>query len=106
MIAYASFFLNGGTVFEPWIEKALELVDGSQFEKTDVICVSDGISDVSIEAQAEWKRRRAERGMRAYGVLIGANQGEALLNELSDAVFLLDDLRGDLPALEVIFSAV
>jgi uncharacterized protein with von Willebrand factor type A (vWA) domain len=106
VIACASFFFNGGTVFEPWMEKALELVDGSQFEKADVICVSDGISDVSPEAQAEWGRRRAERGMRAYGALIGSNQGEALLDEISDAVFRLDDLRGDLPALEVIFSAV
>jgi uncharacterized protein with von Willebrand factor type A (vWA) domain len=106
VIACASFFFNGGTVFEPWMEKALELVDGSQFEKADVICVSDGISDVSPEAQAEWTRRRTERGMRAYGVLIGSNQGEALLDEISDAVFHLDDLRGDLPALEVIFSAV
>jgi uncharacterized protein with von Willebrand factor type A (vWA) domain len=106
VIACASFFFNGGTVFEPWMKKALDLVDGSQFEKADVICVSDGISDVSLEAQAEWTKRRAERGMRAYGVLIGVNQGEALLDEISDAVFRLDDLRGDLPALEVIFSAI
>jgi uncharacterized protein with von Willebrand factor type A (vWA) domain len=106
VIACASFFFNGGTVFEPWMEKTLELVDGSQFEKADVICVSDGISDVSPEAQAEWTGRRAERGMRAYSVLIGTNQGEALLDEISDAFFCLDDLRGDLPALEVIFSAV
>jgi uncharacterized protein with von Willebrand factor type A (vWA) domain len=106
VIACASFFFNGGTVFEPWMKKALELVDESRFEKADVICVSDGISDVSPEAQVEWTKRRAERGMRAYGVLIGANQGEALLGEISDAVFRLDDLRGDLPALEVIFSAV
>src|SRR5262245_3935028 len=106
VIACASFFFNGGTVFEPWMEKALELVDGSKFEKADVICISDGISDVSIDAQAEWVRRRAERGMRAYSVLIGASQGEALLDEISDAVFRLDDLRGDLPALEVIFSTV
>jgi uncharacterized protein with von Willebrand factor type A (vWA) domain len=106
VIACASFFFNGGTVFEPWMEKALELVNGSQFKKADVICVSDGISDVSPEARTEWTRRRAERGMRAYGVLIGANQGEALLDEICDAVFRLDDLRGDLPALEVIFSTV
>jgi uncharacterized protein with von Willebrand factor type A (vWA) domain len=88
------------------MKKALELIDESRFEKADVICVSDGISDVSPEARAEWTRRRAERGMRAYGVLIGPNEGEALLDEISDAVFRLDDLRGDLPALEVIFSAV
>ncbi|HKR58740.1 MAG TPA: hypothetical protein VJS64_03320 [Pyrinomonadaceae bacterium] len=106
VIACASFFFNGGTVFEPWMRKALELVDRSQFEKADVICVSDGISDGSPEAQAEWTRRRAERSMRAYGVLIGSNQGKALLDEISDAVFRLDDLRGDLPALEVIFSSV
>src|SRR5262245_61445144 len=104
VIACASFFFNGGTVFEPWMEKALGMVDGSQFEKADVICVSDGISDISSEAQAEWTRRRTERGMRAYGVLIGSNQGEALLDEISDTVFRLDDLRGDLPALGVIFS--
>ena len=77
----ASFFLNGGTVFETWMEKALDLVDESQFEK-------------------------AERGMRAYGALIGSNQGEAPLDQISDAVIRLDDLRGDLPALEVIFSTV
>lgn len=67
-----------------------------------MISVSDGISDVSPEAQVEWTRRRAERGMRAYGVLIGENHGEALLDEISDAVFRPDDL----PALEVIFSTV
>jgi uncharacterized protein with von Willebrand factor type A (vWA) domain len=106
VIACASFFFNGGRVFEPWMKKALELVDESWFEKADVICVSDGISDVSPEARVEWTKRRAERGMRAYSALIGANQGEALLGEISDAVFRLDDLRGDLPALEVIFSAV
>ena len=106
VIACADFFFNGGTVFEPWMEKALELVDGSQFEKADVICISDGITAISPAAQAEWAKRRAERSMRAYGVLIGTNQGEALLDEISDAVFRLDDLRDDLPALEVIFSTV
>jgi uncharacterized protein with von Willebrand factor type A (vWA) domain len=106
VLACSSFFFNGGTVFEPWMKKALELIDESRFEKADVICVSDGISDISPEAQAEWTKRRAERGMRAYGIRIGANQGEALLGEISDAVFRLDDLRGDLPALEVIFSTV
>jgi len=106
VIACASFFFNGGTVFEPWMKKALELVDESRFEKADVICVSDGISDVSSEARAELTKRRTERGMLADGALIGANQSEALLGAISDAVFHLDDFRGDLLALEMIFSAV
>ncbi|MCI0665676.1 MAG: hypothetical protein L0220_31860 [Acidobacteria bacterium] len=104
VIACASFFFNGGTVFELWMEKALELVDGSQFEKADVICISDGITSFSPETNAKWSKRREERGMRAYGVLIGANQGEALLDEISNEVFHLDNLSDDLPALEVIFS--
>jgi hypothetical protein len=44
--------------------------------------------------------------MRSYGILIGANQGEALIDEIGDVVFRLDNMRGDLLALEVIFSTV
>ena len=104
VIACADFFFNGGTVFEPWMDKALGMVDGSQFQKADVICVSDGITSISAEAQVEWMKRRADRGMRAYGILIGAGDGEAALGGITDAVFRLDDLRDDLPALETIFS--
>lgn len=104
VIACADFFFNGGTVFEPWMEKALELVDESQFEKADVICISDGITSISTEAQAAWMKRRADRNVRAYGILIGAGEGEAVLDGITDAVFRLDDLRDDLPALETIFS--
>jgi hypothetical protein len=30
VIVCAGFFWNSGMVFEPWLEKSLELVDGSQ----------------------------------------------------------------------------
>ena len=46
---------------------------------------------------------RCSRQLQAYGALLGANQGEAPLGAISDAVFRLEDLRGDLPALEAIF---
>ena len=70
---------------------AVKPAKARDFQALGLFC-SDGISDVSPEAQAEWTKRRAERGMRAYGALIGANQGEALLAEISDAVFRLDDI--------------
>jgi hypothetical protein len=44
--------------------------------------------------------------MRAYGALTDANRGGALLGEISGAVLRLGDLRGNLPALEAIFSTV
>jgi uncharacterized protein with von Willebrand factor type A (vWA) domain len=105
VIACASHFYNGGgTAFEPWMKKALELAGGARFEKADVICLSDGVSAVSAQVRAEWQKMRAERGMQAYSVLIGAADGAGLLDEISDAVFCLSDLRDDLPALETIFS--
>jgi uncharacterized protein with von Willebrand factor type A (vWA) domain len=104
VIACAEHFFNRGTVFDEWMEKALELVDESAFEKADVICVSDGLTEIEPAMQEEWKKRRAVRGMRAYSVLVGTTQGEELLHSISDAVFVLDDLADDLPALKTIFS--
>lgn len=104
VIACAEHFFNRGTVFEEWMEKALELVDESAFEKADVICVSDGLTEITSDVQEEWKKRKAVRGMRAYSVLVGTTQGEELLHAISDAVFVLDDLADDLPALKTIFS--
>lgn len=104
VIRCASFFYGGGTVFAPWMQRALALVDGARFARADVICISDGVTHISQSAQSEWQRRRAERGMRVYSVLIGTSQGEALLDAISDTVFCLSDLRDDLPALATIFS--
>ncbi|MGE0885438.1 MAG: hypothetical protein AB7P14_17970 [Blastocatellales bacterium] len=104
LIVCAEHFFNRGTVFEEWMEQALELVDASAFEKADVICVSDGLTEIEPATQEEWKKRRAVRGMRAYSVLVGTTQGEELLQTVSDAVFVLDDLADDLPALKTVFS--
>ena len=103
-MACASHFFGGGTVFEPWMEQAMLLVEEAVFERADVICLSDGIASVTETAQAEWQKKRAARKTRAYGILIGTTQGEEVMEQLTDAVFCLDDLRADLPALETIFS--
>ena len=103
-MACASHFFGGGTVFEPWMEQALVMVEEAMFEKADVICLSDGIASVTESAQAEWQEKRAARKTRAYGILIGTTQGEEVMEQLTDTVFCLDDLRADLPALEAIFA--
>lgn len=103
-MACASHCFGGGTVFEPWMEQALAMIEEAAFEKADVICLSDGIAAVSEAAQAEWRKKRAARKTRAYGILIGTTHGEEVMEQLTDMVFRLDDLRADLPALETIFS--
>jgi uncharacterized protein with von Willebrand factor type A (vWA) domain len=103
-IACASHFFNGGTVFDEWMDEALGLVGQSAFDKADSICVSDGVGRLKPETLANWQKMRTDRGMRSYSILIGSNEGEQLLWQISDAVFCLDDLAEDIQALEAIFS--
>jgi uncharacterized protein with von Willebrand factor type A (vWA) domain len=95
---------GGSTHFEPWMERALQLVDESAFDRADVICVSDGLTTIEPRMVAEWQRRRQERGMRAYAVLIGTEQGAGVLASIVDALLPLDDLEQDAQVLETIFA--
>jgi uncharacterized protein with von Willebrand factor type A (vWA) domain len=104
LIDAVDFFFGGGTVFDRWMEEALRFVDQDRFDRADVIVISDGIAFISNEAVAEWWRRRAERKMRCYGILIGTEQGATTLGRISDAVMTLDDLKQDLDVLETIFA--
>jgi uncharacterized protein with von Willebrand factor type A (vWA) domain len=98
------FFFGGGTVFDTWMKEAALLVEQDQFDRADVIVISDGIAAISIPAEAKWQKSRADRRMRCYAVLIGTNQGADLLGRISDAVMTLDDLKQDLDVLQKLFS--
>jgi uncharacterized protein with von Willebrand factor type A (vWA) domain len=104
VINCAGHFYSGGTVFHEWMEAALHLVHESAFAQADCICLSDGVGDLHADTLTKWRQTKQERGMRAYSILIGSEEGVETLNEFSDSVFCLDDLADDLPALETIFS--
>lgn len=104
VIACASHFFNGGTVFDEWMDAALKLIGEAAFQKADCICLSDGVGQVQRATLTRWQKTKAESGLRAYSILIGSDEGEETLREFSDAVFCLDDLADDLPALETIFA--
>jgi uncharacterized protein with von Willebrand factor type A (vWA) domain len=104
LLACSTQFYGGGTVFEPWLLAALRLVDESAFARADVIAISDGLVRIDPAVQAEWQRRRQERGMRCFGVLIGTREGAGLLAAISDALLTLDDLAADHQVLQTIFS--
>jgi uncharacterized protein with von Willebrand factor type A (vWA) domain len=86
------------------MKEAVRFVDQDRFDRADVIVISDGIAFISKEAVNEWWRRRAERKMRCYSILIGTEQGASTLGRISDAVMTLEDLRQDLDVLETIFA--
>jgi len=97
-------FYNGGTVFEPWMEAALQAVDEAQFNRADVIAATDGLTSISAAARDAWQQRRAERSMRAYGILLGTREGMHALAGVTDAVLTIDNLQDDMPILQAIFA--
>ncbi len=104
LIDTVEFFFGGGTVFDRWMEEAARFVDQDRFDRADVIVISDGIPSVSKRIETEWWKRKAERRMRSYGVLIGEARGIEVLGRISDAVMTLDDLKQDQDVLETIFA--
>ena len=100
----AEFFYDGGTAFEPWMEKTLELIDQSTFDKADVICVTDGLTSISETVKSNWLQTKAARAMRAFGILIGTDEGASVLASITDAMLPLDMLKNDDPILQTIFS--
>ena len=104
LIDEVEFYFGGGTVFDRWMEEAVRLVDQDRFDRADVIVISDGIAFISKRAETEWWKRRAERKMRCYGILIGTDHGAEALGRISDAVMTLDDLKQDLDVLETIYA--
>jgi uncharacterized protein with von Willebrand factor type A (vWA) domain len=100
----ADHFFSGGTAFEPFMEEVLEAVEDSKYNKADAIIVTDGLTNISDEMQRKWKAIRAAREMRAYGVLIGTDEGAGLLASITDAILTLDNLKDDQSVLETIFA--
>ena len=103
VITAVETFYNGGTVFEPWMEAALKAVDEAQYNRADVIVATDGLASISAARDA-WQHRRAERGMRAYGILLGTREGMHALAQVADAVLTIDNLSEDMPILQTIFA--
>lgn len=109
------FFDGPDTVFEPWMQEALRLVDEARFDRADVIVISDGLTSISAQVEADWQERRAARGMRAYGVLIetprsAAGQptqpsvGEQALARIVDALLPLGSLQEENAVLQQILA--
>lgn len=102
------FFYSGGTHYEEWMRKCLSLVEESQYNKADVILVSDGLASVSRELEDNWNCCRKAREMRCYSVFLAdgsfSQEGLRVLARISDSVCTIDDLRNDTEALETIFS--
>jgi uncharacterized protein with von Willebrand factor type A (vWA) domain len=68
------------------------------------MCISDGITAISESMHNEWARRRTERDMRCYSILIGTREGTRMLMKISNEVLILDASGDDTDVLKTIFS--
>jgi uncharacterized protein with von Willebrand factor type A (vWA) domain len=104
VMANTEFFFNGGTQYDTWMQQALNLIEQSKYDRADTIIVSDGQVLISASLEADWNRRRAARGMRCYGVLLGAANYARVLSRVCDAIATVDDLAADNKALDMMFD--
>jgi uncharacterized protein with von Willebrand factor type A (vWA) domain len=116
MLATLEYFSGGGTAFEPWMERALKLIEESMFNYADVICITDGLAMVPQSYIDNWNRTRKDKSMRAYTILISNydypadNQTVRQMVEITDRFMTLKvgDTNmandEDLSALNTIFS--
>jgi len=104
MISCIELFFGNGTDLEAAMRETLTIIDEAAFNKADVICISDGITAISETMNADWTRRRKERDMRCYSILIGTHQGAQVLEQISNEVLFLESHGDDTELLTTIFS--
>lgn len=99
------FYGSGGTSFTPWMREALALIDSAKYDKADVIVLSDGMVYVDERMNDAWSKRRAERGMKCFGIQIGAEDaGRGGLQFVCDRVFGLSSMNDESEIASSIFA--
>lgn len=105
LMEVASHFYNGGdTQFNPWMRAAISAVESSEWNKADVVLISDGYGSVDPLTAESWRKCRDDRGMRAMGVLIGTDDYSGVMRGLVDALITVNDLANTQDAEKMIFS--
>lgn len=91
-----TYFINGGTDFETPLNKAVELLEQSAYNKADVVMLTDGECRVSPEWLKAFLDKKKEREFNVYTVLmnVGRTTREAV-DQFSDKVELVSDVLED-----------
>lgn len=99
LIKLASEFIGGGTDFEQPLQWALGKLKESNFNKADIIMITDGECAIGNEFLKEMQKVQEEKQFRIYSILIGGNSRE--LKRWSDEVWNVTDLLDETIAKEL-----
>jgi uncharacterized protein with von Willebrand factor type A (vWA) domain len=78
---------DGGTQFEPPLDKFLEYVEG-QAPKADLVFITDGLAPLSPQFLAKWQEAKKRLQFSAYGIVIGFD-GTGVMRQFCNEVIPL-----------------
>lgn len=95
VVDMATYFINGGTQFEPPLNQARNCIDQeSNFSKADIVFITDGEAAVTDEWTKEYKRWKKEKKISIFSILINSYGGSTSTLELfSDSIELLSSIQ-------------
>ncbi len=95
IIDMANYFENGGTAFEPPLTKAQLIIDDDKkdFDKADIIMITDGESAVGEKWVKDFKEWKTKRKVCVYSILIDSSANSATTLKLfSDEIIKCSEL--------------
>ncbi len=99
LIKLATEFIGGGTDFEQPLQWAIGKLQESNFNKADIVMITDGECAIGNEFLKELQKVQADKQFRIYSILIGGNPRE--LKRWSDEVWSVTDLLDETTAQEL-----
>lgn len=109
LIDCAEFFFGGGTSFNDWMVKSLEIAESSTYQNADLVVITDGDTLIDDEIRDSYNAQREARKMHAYGIMLDdapSSRALARLKSVTDAMITIGDLKRDGEALDLIFANV
>lgn len=97
---------GGGTDFEEPLEESLKLINGSKFNKADIVFITDGDASVSSRFKDKFKKIKKRKEFQVISIKISNYQSRGL-TEFSDRIVEINlDSDNNSDILKEVFSAI
>jgi len=81
---------SGGTRFDAPLRRAINMEDGVMNERADLILVTDGRAEASLDIQQKIAEARENDGLRVFGMTVGGGSLSRAVRQLCDKTIDLD----------------
>lgn len=110
MLQIANSFMGGGTNFDEPLSKAIELLDKDQYQKADLVFITDGESDVMPETVKKLEELKKKKGTKCVGILLDKGGSKYVTDQtlklFADKIYKTSELSEDTIAQEVLRGTI